>query len=177
MARRSFQRSPRGLSTRRQTSWFRGPENAAGTQLTSSGATLLGNGATATEDGLTLVRTRGILTFMLTAATAASDGFHGAFGLAIVTTPAFQAGVASLPSPVTEIDWDGWLYHQFFKAQAPSAFTANGTGPWVYQFQIDSKAMRKVADNESFILVAEVVEVGTAALAINADSRMLFKLP
>ena len=176
MARRSFQRSPRGLSTRRQTSWFQGPQNSAGTQLTGSGSTLLGNGATATEDGLTLVRSRGILTFMLTAATAASDGFHGAFGLAIVTTPAFQAGVASLPSPVTEIDWDGWLYHQFFKAQAPSAFTANGTGPWVYQFQIDSKAMRKFGEQQTMFGLVEVTEVGTSSMLVSFDTRILIKL-
>jgi len=47
----------------------------------------------------------------------------------------------------------------------------------VQRLTIDSKAMRKFTEGESFYVALEVTLTGTAVLNWQVDSRMLFKLP
>jgi len=130
------------------------------------------------------VRTRGRLQAFLDNATAALDGYHGAFGIAVATTAAVAVGATAVPTPITEQDWDGWLYWQSIQLLAPGIIDG---GTLVdrdlmnihaaYQsFDIDSKAMRKLAVGDSIYACMEVVEIGTATLQWSLDSRVLVKL-
>ena len=79
----------------------------------------------------------------LTAATSIADGFHGAFGVGLVTSAAAAAGVGSIPTPVTEQGWDGWILHQYFHVHRGAAAFGDNAG--VARFILDSKAMRKAS--------------------------------
>ena len=66
----------------------------------------------------------------LSTGTSALDGYDGAVGLCIVSENAFNAGIASIPTPITDIQWDGWLWYQSFSLRTPTAGTVSlGEGP------------------------------------------------
>ena len=151
----------------------------------SSSATKLTTGAAVLVDGVTLVRIRGQLTIALETAAAKADGYHGAFGIGVVTVPAFTAGAASVPTPITELDWDGWLYHQFINVKAADAIAAGAAANEpgqvhnvlaVQRFDVDSKAMRKLRINDIIFAVMELTEVGTATAQWFFNCRALLKL-
>jgi len=185
MALRSQRSRFPSQSERHRTSWDPGPStsgNGGPQAVSSSSANFAGTAISILIDSFTLVRTRGELTLWLMTATAAGDGFHGAFGIAKATSVAVVAG--STPTPMGEKDWDGWLYHRFFSlfAAGPIAVataaqealqTANVTA--ALRVDVDSKAMRKADDEESFFAVIEVVEHGTATMEWAFNSRILSK--
>ena len=102
---------PRRSSPRRRTEWSEGVGGNAVTMISIGGNTLLGSFLVTTFGEETLVRVRGLLHCVLTAATAVGDGYFGAVGIGLATTAAVAAGAASVPTPITELGWDGWLYH------------------------------------------------------------------
>ena len=179
-----------GRSQRRKTSWTVGPEtgvNGATQVITASGSVLATTAVITTMDGITLVRTRGELVLLLGIAAAQGDGFHGAFGIGQVSSPAFTAGVGSVPTPLTEEDWDGWLYHRYFglfsggplatATAADQQSQVNSTSA-ALRLDVDSKAMRKSEIDMTFYAAIEVVELGTASsMEFAFNSRMLVKLP
>ena len=183
--RRSFARSQR-----RKTSWQIGPQsgvNGAAVAISASQATLLNTVAVVLEDGLTLVRTRGEFTAFLRTSTAAGDGYHGAFGIGVATLAAVTAGVLSVPTPLTEEDWDGWLYHRYFGifsggplATATAAQQTDLVNPMsaAIRLEVDSKAMRKLETEMALFAAIEVVELGAAGIMeFSFNCRMLVKLP
>ena len=123
----------------------------------------------------TLVRTRGIFEAVLKTATSAGDGYFGAIGIGRVSTPAFVAGIVSMPTPLTDLAWDGWLYHSFFSLHAGVA--GDSAASSTQRIEIDSKAMRKLGTDETFYAAMEVIEVGTATMSLFLNTRMLSKLP
>jgi len=134
-------------------------------------------------EGLTLVRTRGEVEIHLSTASAAGAGFRGAFGIGVASLAAVTAGVASIPTPITEADNDNWLYHRFFSVIAADAIAVSGAasealqgGMQAVRFEVDSKAMRKVPVGTALYGIVEVVLSGTAAAQFAFNSRMLFKL-
>ena len=177
----TYQRT-RGVirSQRRRTDWTVGPETSP-SSVTATGA-LLGNIFAVGDGGETLVRTRGHGLAYLTAATNPNDGFMGAFGIGIASAPAITAGVVSLPTPLTEEFSDNWLFHRYFYCFSPHTIDGTvsndtGYGPAMFEFEIDSKAMRKVPDTEVGLYMAwEFLEVGTAVMQVQAICRMLTKL-
>ena len=170
--RGSFQRSP----ARRRVEWGLGPGGSALVNLDSSSFSLLGAGIQATVPAMTIVRMRGLFSATLKTAAAVGDGFTGAVGVGLVTLPAFTAGILSVPTPVTEAEWDGWLWHFYFDVRSGLAGVSDGSGS--VRAQADSKAMRKLQDTTTVAYAAiEVTEVGTATVDIGFDSRMLYKLP
>ena len=186
MARSSRGRFPRNSPVHRPF-WAVGPETAGNGQpipITSSSAVLGGVSVGPVLDSLTLIRTRGSFSCHLEAATTQGDGFHGAIGIGMATLAAFTAGVASVPTPITEEDWDGWLYHQYFTINAGGPIAAataadqqgvvNATIGALRQ-EVDSKAMRKIDIDSVFYFCIEVIEFGTAAMDFSFNSRMLFK--
>jgi len=106
----------------------------------------------------------------LTTATSVGDGFFGAIGVGVVTAAAAAAGVASIPTPLTEAGWDGWMLHRYFALEA--ALGAGSDGEFV-NLQLDSKAMRKLTEDDSLAMVAEVAENGTATATLQARIRVL----
>ena len=175
-------------SLRRKTSWQVGPTTTAGGSLqgvTGSGSSIAALGSETLQDGVTLVRTRGELLFFLEAATGALDGYFGAFGIGLIGKPAFAAGAASVPTPINELDWDGWLYHRFLSLRAPSAITVSASSitsavnsvSCALRIDLDSKAMRKSFTDMVFFAALDLTESGTAILQWSLNSRMLFKIP
>ncbi len=70
--------------------------------MTASSSVFVGAAVTPTIEGSTMIRIRGLLNYFLLAGAAAGDGFQGAFGIGIATTAAVAAGIASVPTPITE---------------------------------------------------------------------------
>ena len=181
MARRGVSRFPR-TGARRQVSWGIGTGGTTSQSITATGKTIIGSGiALAAEQKVTIVRTRGYLNCGLVGATAALDGFTGAFGIGIVSDEAFTVGVTAIPGPLTDAFWPGWLVHQFISVRSVNIMAvANNAiqdaGAFI-QRDIDSKAMRKFDVGETMVAMLEVTELGSAAtMQVTWDSRVLLKL-
>ena len=177
---RSTSRFHRPIQTqRRKTSWTFGPR-AQNVSITTTTPVIWPIGSSIIADGLTLVRTRGFCNLFLNATSTVSGGFVGAVGIGIVSDQAFTAGIASVPTPITEIGWDGWLWYHSFSLQAITATEADGSNAFanVEKIIIDSKSMRKIGDNETLFGAVEMrAEVGAATVSMDAETRQLFKLP
>ena len=175
MARRSAFSRGRPRSSGIARDWEEGPGGTAITQFSAPGSNFLGSGVFPTASELTVMRTRGLLEYFLIGTGGADgDGFVGAMGIGKCTRAAFDAGIASVPTPITEMSWDGWLFHQFIGAHTPDI--TFGGSPGVYaRLDVDSKAMRKLDSDEILYAAFEVVEIGVHALNVFFNSRMLFQ--
>ena len=143
---RSFVRGPKRL-----TQWL-GPADQGFVSVTGAGALIVASSSF--EEPLTIVRTRGAFTLKPTS--FASDlNFTGAMGMAIVSTEAFTAGIASVPEPFSDADWGGWMVWRSFGEHVQSITQAGVIYPGSLTLEIDSKAMRKVTPNETLVVVAE----------------------
>jgi len=163
---------------KRRMSWFNGPGGTAVTQLTATGSSLMGSTVTPAagqEDG-TIVRTRGLFDAFIEQTPAADgDGYFGAVGIGVASLAAVSAGIGSLPTPITEISWDGWLWHSFFSVHVPDiAFAPSSASQ--QRIEIDSKAMRKFETLMSVYMAVEIVETGGAILNLRGFTRQLCKL-
>ncbi len=162
---------------RRKTSWGIGPGGVVTTALAATGSVLVGSAAAAALDGMTLVRTRGELSLYLTVAGTNLDSFQGAFGIGVVTTQAFAAGVGSVPTPIDEEDEELWIYHTYFALVAPDVTDfASGCISCAVRFTVDSKAMRKLDIGDTVYAVLQATEVGAASMQCDFNSRLLVKL-
>ena len=170
-------RHPSRIATRRKTAWGVGPQ-AADLAISASGkfiwtiAVALQN-----EPAATLVRIRGLMSLTQLTTSAAGEGFFGALGIGIAADTAVAAGTASLPGPLSEQNWPGWMFHQFFDIRSITATIADGVNSPLHQSMvIDTKAMRKMGQDENLFAIVEVVESGTATLEIHGDTRVLVKM-
>ena len=95
-----------------------------------------------------------------------------------MSSAAFAIGQTAVPTPITEADWPGWLYHQFGDCRVVTATIADGVNASGANFrmEIDSKAMRKQGADETLMAVLEVSEQGTATMEMHGDLRILDKL-
>ena len=137
-------------------------------------------GATVLLDGLTMVRVRGQYTLMLNVVTAVGDGFASyALGICNVTAEAFAVGVTAIPSPLTDMGWDGWLWHQLGGQLRGASTTELGVSPMeAVRGEIDSKAMRKLRNTDVTVGLLELgAEQGAAMVVFTARTRLLDKLP
>ena len=138
--------------------------------VTATGSTLLAT-ATGTHIPETLVRVRGYFEALILSATSVGDGFFGAIGMGVATSAAITAGIGSLPTPITEEDWDGWMLHRYFGCRGGIVGDSGDSG-WE-ALQLDSKAMRKIAEDESLYWAVEVIETGTATMQLVGSARVL----
>ena len=175
----------RSRSLRRKTSWALGPGGTSVLVITASQSSILGAGSQPLVDGLTMVRLRGELLLRLSLASAVTGGFTGAFGVGLSTVAAFAIGVTALQTPLTDEDWDGWLYHRYFalgpggvidNSAAADADQVNATSA-ALRLEVDSKAMRKIPEGTNIFAAIEVVEFGTATMEADFNSRILVKIP
>ena len=146
------------------------------TAITASGSGFLGSGVSMVLEGLTIVRIRGELLVTLDSVSGAGSSLTGAFGIGLATAEAFAAGIASVPTPVSDDDWNGWMWHQHFAVRS-AAGTLLGLIAEGARYQIDSKAMRKTKDSDVLFAAFEATEVVEAAVNVYLDSRMLVLLP
>ncbi len=91
---------------------------------------------------------------------------------------AFTAGIASVPTSITDMDNENWLYHTVFQVIAGSSAgeTWANSGSPSFRKEVDSRAMRKFGVDKIVYAAFEVIEVGDASADISFDSRMLIKL-
>ena len=173
MARPRGFRQGRSRTTPTGRGWEVGAGGSAVTTLSATGSAFLGSVVQPVGEKLTVLRTRGLFEMFL-AATGASDGdgFFGAIGIGVASAAAVAVGIGSVPTPVTEAGWDGWLYHRFVGAHNPD-ITFGGSPAVLDRFEVDSKAMRKFDPFENLYAAIEVVEIGTATLHAFFDSRIL----
>ena len=166
-------------ANRRKTGWFEGPSQKPEFQITAAGSVLWALGSLALGDGLTTIRIRGMLTVNLVVTTSVGDGFDScAAGICYVTGEAFAAGIASVPTPLSDMDWDGWMWHQILGRFRGAETTEVARFPMeAGRFPIDSKAMRKSRAGDVLIGVFEAgAETGASTLGFSADTRILDKL-
>ena len=170
---RSNQRFP--ARSHRSSIWNDGPGDEAVTGFSASGSAVFGLGQ-ASLGGNTVVRIRGNLEAVLTAAAAAGQGYHVGLGIGIVSTDAFvDIGITALPDPLDDKGYP-WMYHRIFDVHAVTATIADGSNNNVVRFEVDTKAMRKMKPAETLCMIAQVVEIGAATVNLHFDSCMLIKL-
>jgi len=145
---RSFRRGPR-----RATDWSASSVAAAFVSL--AGATsALSQVFTPIVGGETVIRTRGMFGWG-TDNPAGDEPQMGAYGIAIVSEPAATVGITAIPTPGTDASWGGWLYHTYFMSNTEFASAVGVNFDNIRRIVIDSKAMRKVDENDRLVTVVE----------------------
>jgi len=168
MARPRGHRNFGSRGQRRLTQWI-GPADQGYVNVASAGATLISSVQFVEQQ--TVVRMRGQVSVKPQVQGADLD-VVGAIGVGIVTEEAFTAGIASIPEPFSDADWGGWFvwrsfsYHMQFN-------DLTGVGWLDWNFEVDSKAMRKVSPNERVVII---VESQVGAFVVSTPLRMLVKL-
>ena len=167
----------RQSSPRHRPGWSPGP---SGSIVASGSSTVLfAVGSQSQLDEVTIVRTRGYFHAHLTTTVAGvNEGFDGAVGICVVSENAFNAGVASVPAPLDDIAWDGWLWYHFFDLKAVTSTLSDGVNANAVsqRIEIDSKAMRKTNITDVEIAVIQHVESGTASFGAELFTRSLSKI-
>ena len=160
----------RGL--RRAVDWSASAVQAAAVNIAGTSAVLL-EAFTPILGGETVIRTRGHLYYFSDQISADEDTL-GAFGICVVTAQAVSVGITAVPHPGTDAAWGGWLYHTFlhshFEFASSVGFRFNG-GIGV---DIDSKAMRKVGEDERLVVVAE--NMSSTGFSLMNSERFLSKI-
>ena len=166
-------------SSRRKTGWEEGPFSGV-VALSAVGATLWGVGQQALFDGLTIARIRGEALLWINSGGVLAGFQSYGIGLCVVTASAFTFGVTAVPSPLTEIEWEGWMFHHVGAAIVqPGATAGEHLGSvGAVRIPIDTKAMRKIGSDEVLCGVVEMgTEVGAATAQFSAQTRQLLMLP
>ena len=161
----------RGGRQRRETQWLE--VEGTNATLTAAGGVLL-NSLSTVEKALrpfTVVRSRLVVSLTSDQAAATEDQ-AGAVGIAIVSDQASAIGVSAVPTPITDAASDMWLLHQMMLA-AGSRVNDGQVGK---VYEIDSKAMRKVADGEDLVICAEVDPNVSSGIRLITIGRVLIKL-
>ena len=170
--RRSSFTAARGTAQRRKTAWLASADEntftAVGGGIIDFQSSL--NAAALALRPFTIVRVRGMLS-MISDQVVASEEPFGAYGMAVVTDQAVTAGVASLPSPITEEGSDVWFMYHFGAAPINSAGVLTSTATTYFE----SKAMRKVGIGEDIVQLFENAN-STHGVRYVAKWRMLVKL-
>ncbi len=159
-----------GRGPRRETNWVQSADQ--GYVAIAAGSSVLTQSFQGVNQQVnTVVRTRGILS--ITVASAVADiELVGALGFGIVSAQALAAGAGSIPGPYADAGWDGWFLHQFFSSRFESV---DQTGVLILSWEhlLDSKAMRKLRDDDAIVVM---VESQSAAMRASVQFRLLFKL-
>ncbi len=179
MARRHFGGSSfRRQGPKRATQWLASADVTAVTAL-SGAASILDQSFTGAQfealgGPVTIVRVRGEL-YIQSDQVAAAERPFGAMGFAVVSEQARAAGIASLPSPITDEASDLFFVMQYWEA---ASWVGNAASPATVmkRFVYDSKAMRKVPDGAALVVTMENAALaGIGAQYIN-KFRVLIKL-
>ncbi len=169
---RQHRRSGFVASQRRLTQWFRSADVSGQTTL-GAGVAVLDQSLAGITEPVTVVRCRGLIS-VNTDQAAASETVMGAVGMCVVSDQAFTAGVASIPTPITDKDSDLWIMHQYFQTRYQFR-TGVGADVISQTFEFDSKAMRKVPEGSRLVWAVENAS-GSAGLSYILQFAVLIKL-
>jgi len=172
-----FRSARRGGTTvvaghRRLTQWFRAADVNTSVTLAASTAVLDQSLAGITEP-ITAVRCRGSI-WVGSDQEASEEIWLGAVGMAVVTDQALAAGVGSVPTPITDKDSDSWIMHRYFSGKFLIASGVGIESQGYFEFEFDSKAMRKIPEGSTLIWVVE--NAGTVGLEYILQFAVLVKL-
>ncbi len=156
------------VAPRRLTQWI-GSADQGYVGVAAAGATLIQ--FVSFEEPVTVIRSRGHVSVQ-PGSFAADLNVVGAVGVGVVSTEALTAGVGSMPEPFSDADWSWMVWRSFsfhLDVQSAVGFDVNSA----LEFEIDSKAMRKIHPNESLVTIAESQQ---GAFDISFPIRTLTKL-
>jgi len=171
MARR-FSRVNR--SPRRETVWIHLTPTLGG--LAAGGASLV---AVLTAVGLalrpfTIVRTRA-LWHVRSDQQAVSEPYSAALGMCVVSEQATAIGVTAVPTPIVDMDSDLWFFHDLIGGSFRFLDATGVQDPAGISHNSDSKAMRRVNNDQDVAIVTESMTAGGGVDTI-VGLRMLLKL-
>ena len=149
MARKRF--ASRG--PKRHGDWSASSPQGAGGAIGPSSAVLMET-FTPTGAGETLIRSRGIIS-VRSDQVIATEEFIGAVGLGVVSAQAASVGITAIPHPATDAAWGGWLWHSYFSSVYLFRDATGSSPNGVVLINVDSKAMRKVGEEERLVAVVE----------------------
>ena len=144
----------------------------AGTAAIISAGAVVAGGSGLVDNEVTITRLIANMTCGLRSASADVSG-SVAVGCAVVRTEAVAAGVAALPSPESDPDFE-WLWYGVFPLRRLTSSQGTPTGADISLVQIDGRAQRIVRTGQTMIWLAE--SQGDAAFA-GIGGRYLVKLP
>jgi len=172
MARRRLygNRSPLIGGKRRETSWFSIGLVQSSNAGTGSSLLAVLNAAALAKRPFTVVRVH--MTVQVRTDNIASETQIAAIGMAVVSDQASAAGVASVPTPITDLASDLFFVHKIIMGHNAFSTAAAFSIPGGTVVDIDSKAMRKVNDDQDVIITAEG---GADGFVIDVMGRMLIK--
>ena len=166
---RAFRSRNFGGGTKRHGDWAGSVPIAGLTSLAASTA-VLSQIFIPTGAGETLIRTRGMFAWASDQDAAVEDQI-GAIGIGIVTAQAEGVGVTAVPHPDTDSGWNGWLWHSYFSTRM---LVGSSIGLLLSSsIVIDSKAMRKVGDEERLVVVVQ--NSGTSGMVFADQIRIYSK--
>ncbi len=164
----------RGGGHKRATEWIASADVSDKTTLAAATA-VLDQSFTQAQFSIfgpgTIVRTRGTI-WTSSDQIAASEEPFGAIGMMVVREQARAAGIASIPTPITEEFDDGFFVHGYWGGMAQQV-TAASTRLW-YRYDFDSKAQRKVSPDDAVVVTMENASAADGVLYL-MKFRMLFK--
>ena len=171
MARRfgssRFTRGPR-----KAVDWGASAPQAASTNVPGSSAVLL-EVFLPIAGGETVIRTRGMLGYK-SDQIAASEIQLGAFGIAVVSEQAATVGITAIPHPSTDAPWGGWFYHTYLMSEFVFSSAIAFQADFMHTIVIDSKAMRKIDEDDRIVVVVE--NTAATGFAIANSERFLSKV-
>ena len=163
----------RGGVMRRESLWMQ--VGFVSTALGASATAAITNFLTAAALAVrpfTIVRSR-LKWLVVSDQSAATEAFVGNIGMAVVSDQAVAIGVTAVPTPATDLGSD--LF--FLIDQWPGRFELVGTSHAVdiTPKTIDSRAMRKVNDDQDLVVTVEA-GIGGSGCVVSAVGRVLIKL-
>ena len=166
--KRVFARAPR-----RESQWL---AIEFGADLVDNSSILSGslNAAALALRPFTIVRTH-LEVHFATDQQIASESQAGAIGMCVVSEAAAAVGVTAVPTPIDELDSDLWYLHQSMLAEFVFGDATGFIGDSGVHYSIDSKAMRKVNNDQNVIIVVQGAAQGEGSL-ISSMGRFLIKL-
>ncbi len=150
MARSRF--VSRSVGAKRHPDWSASVPQTALTGVAGSAAALLQT-FTPEAGGETVIRTRGLFGWKSDQNGAAEDQL-GAVGICKVSAQAVSVGITAIPHPDTDSGFP-WLWHSYFASSFVFGTNVGFEPGMLHRIVIDSKAMRKVTDDERIVMVVE----------------------
>ncbi len=172
---RKFTRSRGRSGAPRESLWLFA--NVAGATLASaSTASLLFsyNAAALALRPFTIVRTRGVFG-VKSDQIATQEDFDAAVSMSVVSDQAVAIGVTAVPTPATDMGSDMFFVYEMlfgtYEDRTAAGFESNG----LTSMQFDSKAMRRVNDDQDLAVTLETSSVSNG-VNVRLGFRQLIKL-
>ena len=165
----------RGGVARRETMWFTG--SSVLTTIASADTAVMQislNAAALALAPFTIIRTRGIIWYR-SDQTGASENYGFSYGQAVVSQQASAIGVTAILTPVADRGSD--LFFVFEDGFSRFEFiTGAGVFEAGHMMRFDSKAVRKVNDDQDIVTVVESSTQNSSGVAVYVTFRQLIKL-